>query len=235
MKEFSIIKMNLREEIDDKKMPRVPRDNKLPTWVLNDVELDIRIKKLSRELNNLKGLLNKNDSVAPKIIQANISEKAIAKSYRKNINALFANDKDNILGIRRKNGLLYKIEEENIDDIEEKIKENFGEYVVSAVENIEIFKPEVDFDNNAEKYKIKLVDFNKYQEVEDNFLLKCKHKNININKVKYADSINIYSTSKTACLDILNDDELMQFIYEIEPMPIFEATLDSVVANVNLE
>ena len=48
MKEFSIIKMNLREEIDDKKMPRVPRDNKLPTWVLNDVELDIRIKKLSR-------------------------------------------------------------------------------------------------------------------------------------------------------------------------------------------
>lgn len=235
MKEFSIIKMNLREEIDDKKMPRVPRDNKLPTWVLNEVELDNRIKKLNKELDNLKELLNRKNSVAPTIIQANISEKAIAKSYRKNINALFSNDKDNILGIHRKKGLLYKIEEKNIDNIEEKIKENFEGYVVSAVENIEIFKPEVNFDDNAEKYKIKLLDFNKFQEVENNFLLKCKDKNININKVKYTDTINIYSTSKSACLDILNDDDLMQFIYEIEPMPVFEATLDSVVANVNLE
>lgn len=235
MKEFSIIKMNLREELDDKKMPRVPRDNKLPSWVLNEVELDSRIKKLNEELDALKGELNKKNTVAPKIIQANISEKAIAKSYRKSINALFSDNKNDILGIHKKNGLLYKIDEKNIDDIEEKIKENFEGYVVSAVENIEIFKPDVDFDNDAEKYKIKLLDFNRFQEVEDNFLLKCRDKSIDINKVQYTDSINIYSTTKSACLDILNDDELMQFIYEIEPMPVFEASLDSIVANVNLE
>ena len=57
MREFSIIKMNLREEIDNKKMPRVPRDNKLPSWVLNDVELNNRIKKLNNQLDGLKELL----------------------------------------------------------------------------------------------------------------------------------------------------------------------------------
>lgn len=235
MKEFSLIKINLREEIDNKKMPQVPRGNKLPTWVLQDNELSIRIKKLSRDINNIKNKIDNKISDVPKIIEAEISDKAIAKSYRKNINAVFSDSNDNILGIYKKNNLLYKVDTKDLDDIENKINDNFGEYAVSAIEDIRLFEPEINFDDKAEKFKIKLLDFNRFENVEKNFLLKCREKDINIKKVQYTDRIKIYSTSKKACLDILNDDDLMQFIYEVEPMPFFEATMDSVVTNVKLE
>lgn len=235
MKEFSIIKMNLREEIDDKKVPRTPRNDNLPSWVLNGIELENKIKILNRDIKNLKNTINKKSVSAPKIINAEISDKAIAKSYRKNINALFSDNTRNILGMYKKKNLLYNLNEGDLDTIEKKISDNFGEYVVSAIENIKIFEPEIVFDENIDKYKIKLLDFNKFNNIEDQFIEKCRNKNLNVKKVKYTDKLNIYSVDKKACLDILDDDELIQYIYEVTPMPVFEATTDSIVANVNLQ
>ena len=234
MNEFPIIKISLREEIDNKKMKSVPRGNDLPSWVLAGDKLDSRIKKLNDDIKEIKSQMNKRNNDAPNIIKAMISEKAIAKSYRKNINATLTTNKDDILGMYKNNSLLYRIDDENIGEIENKIATNFGEYAVSAIESIKMFEPEINMEEDTQKYKIKLLDFNKYENVERNFISKCESKHIEIKKVQYTDQIKVYSASKDACLDILNDKELLQFVYGIESMPQYDATMDSVVTNANI-
>ena len=235
MKEFSIININLRDELDNKKVPATPRNNTPPAWVLEGQDLEIKKQRLSNDLKLLKESLSNKLKTIPNIISVEISEKAIAKSYRKDINSFFTSSADNILGMYKKNSLLYKVEDNDIDKIEENINSNLRAMSISAVENIKKFEPEIVLDDNVDKVKIKLLDFNKYEYVEKNFLAKCNDKKIKVNKIQYTDKINVYATDTKACLDILNDDELKQYVYEVEPMPFFCATLDSVVANANLQ
>lgn len=180
----------------------------------------------------------KKNNYIPSVVKLKVSGDALAKTYRKEIGNLFNVGKLNIIGVSGEDEVLIKIDNEadlkNILNRFSDAKLAFPNYTtlvgISAINNIEEFKPQIEIEEEDEKqvYKVKL--FNYGNADLNNILIRsfekyCRDNDIDFEKAEYSDELNIFRISKVTTDDF---DELRDFdgIQLITEMPTYSLTLD---------
>lgn len=111
----------------------------------------------------------KKNNYIPSVVKLKVSGDALAKTYRKEIGNLFNVGKLNIIGVSGEDEVLIKIDNEsdlkNILNRFSDAKLAFPTYTtlvgISAINNIEEFKPQIDIEEEDEGqvYKVKLFNY----------------------------------------------------------------------------
>jgi len=209
-------------------------------WLLTGTQLIKKSEQLSLELDALKTIVSdreKRQSIVPFVFKAILQEKATAKSRRQYVDKIFntSRSKNNIIGIVDREELVVRISRlQELQTISNRIKDysNFDQGL-SCLSRIEVFHPTVAIIDKTENYKIKLLDF---QDYEDNLAVirlfeeTLMNNNVLYNKTKYAEFYQVYKINgmQSVVLDILNQNDIFEALYSIEPMPQYSVTLDSI-------
>ena len=212
-------------------------DSRIPSWVLTGACLSQRSSQLVSEIGELTSKLRQQKQAGkklPLLVCTTIEEKAIAKSHRGNISALYAEgERSNVLGFYGNRCLLTMVTNEKtllgMDQILSDTKNQAK--LISSITNIAPFYPIVDeYDSNIHYYKIRLVNYNNFDlNFAANILFEqqCFDKGIRIaHKTKYTSDMTIYRI----CLDSAEHLNLLsgfEGVYTIEKMFPVEATLDA--------
>jgi len=192
---------------------------------------------LANVSNSLAEKVKKNNYI-PSVVKLKVSGDALAKTYRKEIGNLFNVGKLNIIGVSGEDEVLIKIDNEadlkNILNRFSDAKLAFPNYTtlvgISAINNIEEFKPQIEIEEEDEDqvYKVKL--FNYGNADLNNILIRsfekyCRENDIDFEKAQYSDELNIFRISKVTTDDFeeLRDFDGIQLITE---MPAYSLTLD---------
>lgn len=212
-----------RQKIDDRRVEG-GGGNSIPKWQLTGEELAARADSLLEPLNELDAFFEKRNearSFIPATLRIDIDDNAIAKSHRKDIQKLFNGQitKNNIIGFIDSNSAIVKV-----DNLEhgKAIRRNINYYhrnpkAVSAVENIEIFKPYVADIKEESTVKVSLIDFLNYEvnnAIKISFENYCQQKNIDVKEAKYSSGLIIYKIKNAtkAQLDSISDFEALESI-----------------------
>ncbi|MFV0571475.1 MAG: S8 family peptidase [Xanthomarina gelatinilytica] len=212
-----------RQKIDDRRVEG-GGGNSIPKWQLTGEELAARAESLLEPLNELDAFFEKRNearSFIPATLRIDIDDNAIAKSHRKDIQKLFNGQitKNNIIGFIDSNSAIVKV-----DNLEhgKAIRRNINYYhrnpkAVSAVENIEIFKPYVADIKEESTVKVSLIDFLNYEvnnAIKISFENYCQQKNIDVKEAKYSSGLIIYKIKNAtkAQLDSISDFEALESI-----------------------
>ncbi len=212
-----------RQKIDDRRVEG-GGGNSIPKWQLTGEELAARADSLLEPLNELDAFFEKRNearSFIPATLRIDIDDNAIAKSHRKDIQKLFNGQitKNNIIGFIDSNSAIVKV-----DNLEhgKAIRRNINHYhrnpkAVSAVENIEIFKPYVADIKEESTVKVSLIDFLNYEvnnAIKISFENYCQQKNIDVKEAKYSSGLIIYKIKNAtkAQLDSISDFEALESI-----------------------
>ncbi len=223
-----------RQKIDDRRVEG-GGGNSIPKWQLAGEELAARADSLLEPLNELDAFFekrNKARSFIPATLRIDIDDNAIAKSHRKDIQKLFNGQitKNNIIGFIDSNSAIVKV-----DNLEhgKAIRRNINYYhrnpkAVSAVENIEIFKPYVADIKEESTVKVSLIDFLNYEvnnAIKISFENYCQQKNIDVKEAKYSSGLIIYKIKNAtkAQLDSISDFEALE---SITFMPKYTVSMD---------
>lgn len=213
------------------------RGDGLPQFVMSGDELYQHRDGLLNSLERFKKYVSENvsdESFVPFMMSAKLADKAHAKTHRSKIKELFyASGKNTIVGIRNDNELIINIS--NIGELEEiesrvSIADKF-KHAISAVDEIDIFHPYVDFEEDAKSYKLKLVDYQNYEfnnSIQRYLEVYLMQHNVEYTKECYATNYDVYHIMSTK-LDKLNGiigDEISRAIFSFEPMPYFTVSLD---------
>lgn len=145
----------------------------------------------------------KKNNYIPSVVKLKVSGDALAKTYRKEIGNLFNVGKLNIIGVSGEDEVLIKIDNEadlkNILNRFSDAKLAFPNYTtlvgISAINNIEEFKPQIEIEEEDEEqvYKVKL--FNYGNADLNNILIRsfekyCRDNDIDFEKAEYSDELN---------------------------------------------
>ena len=196
------------------------------------------IKTVLAEVSNSLAEKVKKNNYIPSVVKLKVSGDALAKTYRKEIGNLFNVGKLNIIGVSGEDEVLIKIDNEadlkNILNRFSDAKLAFPNYTtlvgISAINNIEEFKPQIEIEeeNEDQVYKVKL--FNYGNADLNNILIRsfekyCRDNDIDFEKAQYSDELNIFRISKVTTDDFeeLRDFDGIQLITE---MPAYSLTLD---------
>lgn len=196
------------------------------------------IKTVLAEVSNSLAEKVKKNNYIPSVVKLKVSGDALAKTYRKEIGNLFNVGKLNIIGVSGEDEVLIKIDNEtdlkNILNRFSDAKLAFPNYTtlvgISAINNIEEFKPQIEIEEEDEDqvYKVKL--FNYGNADLNNILIRsfekyCRDNGIDFEKAQYSDELNIFRISKVTTDDFeeLRDFDGIQLITE---MPAYSLTLD---------
>lgn len=214
----------------------------MPKWASSDIALEkagyVR-SVLQTVSESLTEKLKRNNFI-PSVIKLKVNEEALAKTHRKEIGNIFnVSNKLNIIGISGENEALIKVENQaDIDAIlknVDKISNAFPSFTtvvgISAISNIEEFKPQIEIEPNEDTIlKIKL--FNYGNNDLDGILLRafekyCRDNNFTYSKTVYSGDLNIYRVSgiTTDSIDELRGFDGIQLVTE---MPSYNITLDEV-------
>lgn len=211
--------------------------NDPPKWVLGEKELVARSQSLIHSLEGLKANISKKEekkSLIPLVITAEIIEEAIAKSHRTEVSRLFrVSGRDNIIGLADVGEIMVKVESAGeIDAIIKKLYNIHGyERALSAVRSIEGFSPAVTKSGQAENYKVRLIDYQDYEQnaaIRHYFEVAVKEAGIEVRKTHYSPEHVIFNL-KSVGLDSLEHIQKMdafESVFSIEPMPRYRVTLD---------
>lgn len=208
-----------------------------PKWLLVGEALEKRASQLLDEFKSFEtSIINKEarDSAIPFIFKAKICDDSTAKSRRKDIASLFQiKDRSNIIGIAQPDELIVRIDSyselqtvsSRLKDIEESC------YAISCLESFNKYEPFIIEADDATNYKVKLVDFQDYEQnlsVQRIFEGVINKKGIPFNKTDYAGQFFIYNLKNVdkITLDALKDDEIFEALFSIEPMPKYVVSLD---------
>lgn len=214
-------------------------ERRLPKWANQDFiqeKADYARGVLTKISNSLAEKV-KRDNYVPSVIKVKINEDALAKTHRKEIATLFNTGKLNIIGISGEDELLVKIDNEtDLQSILRKFENtndafpSFNTIVsISAITNIEEFKPLVDVDPDKDTIlKIKLFDYGSSD--LNNTAIKafetfCAEKNLPFEHTAYSGDLNIYRISQVT-LDAFDDLKDFDGVELITQMPIYNITLD---------
>lgn len=230
------IKFFAKREMDEMMVEPSPRGD-LPGWVLTGEELIKRVQLLEQDLEEIQGLfLKRKDTIIPVTVKARIKEDATAKSHRKEITDLFRNKgKNKVIGLTGIDELIIKIESKSdIEAIATKLKEcDTNSYAISCVEKIDEYQPHVNLIDGQEDYKVKLINYQEYEQNEAIarlFEKRLRDRNIEVQKTIYANELSIYNLKKVnkAVFDALRYEDIFEAVFSIEPMPKYKVGLDMI-------
>ena len=206
-----------------------------PKWVLSGQELKNRAEYLSDSLNTIETIMEKRkDSPVPFSFIARIQEDATAKSKRKDIANFFqVKEMSSVIGITATNKLIVSFDSlSEFGKISERLKDcTNNDYAISCITDFEEFLPNVYEVEESCNYKIKLID---YQNYEQNLVMRrllehtLNNKKIEYNKTDYSEKFYVYKLKNVtnAMLDELKEADIFNALFSVEPMPKYVISLD---------
>lgn len=206
-----------------------------PKWVLSGQELENRAEYLSDSLNSIETIMEKRkDSPVPFSFIARIQEDATAKSKRKDIANFFqVKEMSSVIGLTATNKLIVSFDSlSEFGKISERLKDcTNNDYAISCITDFEEFLPNVYEVEESCNYKIKLID---YQNYEQNLVMRrllehtLNNKKIEYNKTDYSEKFYVYKLKNVtnAMLDELKEADIFNALFSVEPMPKYVISLD---------
>lgn len=206
-----------------------------PKWVLSGQELKNRAEYLSDSLNSIETIMEKRkDSPVPFSFIARIQEDATAKSKRKDIANFFqVKEMSSVIGLTATNELIVSFDSlSEFGKISERLKDcTNNDYAISCITDFEEFLPNVYEVEESCNYKIKLID---YQNYEQNLVMRrllehtLNNKKIEYNKTDYSEKFYVYKLKNVtnAMLDELKEADIFNALFSVEPMPKYVISLD---------
>ena len=206
-----------------------------PKWVLSGQELKNRAEYLSDSLNTIETIMEKRkDSPVPFSFIARIQEDATAKSKRKDIANFFqVKEMSSVIGLTATNKLIVSFDSFiEFGKISERLKDcTNNDYAISCITDFEEFLPNVYEAEESCNYKIKLID---YQNYEQNLVMRrllehtLNNKKIEYNKTDYSEKFYVYKLKNVtnAMLDELKEADIFNALFSVEPMPKYVISLD---------
>lgn len=174
------------------------------------------------------------DSPVPFSFIARIQEDATAKSKRKDIANFFqVKEMSSVIGITATNKLIVSFDSlSEFGKISERLKDcTNNDYAISCITDFEEFLPNVYEAEESCNYKIKLID---YQNYEQNLVMRrllehtLNNKKIEYNKTDYSEKFYVYKLKNVtnAMLDELKEADIFNALFSVEPMPKYVISLD---------
>ncbi|MGG1555639.1 S8 family peptidase [Paenibacillus ferrarius] len=227
-----------RVEVDDR-LTEAGGSSQQPKWVLTGSELRTKSNILFDEVHvartQIDAKLKKYRNV-PAVLKAKLNDNAIAKSHRNDLTQfLFTGKQDRVIGFTENQEILLRIDDASqVDELNQKLEkaEKYAK-AISGIDALEVYQPEVKLpEKQVDKitFKIKLHNYSNYQMnkfVTEVFKeLVSKHKELKyVKSVEYSDHLHIHQivADSLDAIEFISDFNAISFI---EPMPIFEVTLD---------
>ncbi len=206
-----------------------------PKWVLSGQKLKNRAEYLSDSLNTIETIMKKRkDSPVPFSFIARIQEDATTKSKRKDIANFFqVKEMSSVIGLTATNKLIVSFDSlSEFGKILERLKDcTNNDYAISCITDFEEFLPNIYEAEESCNYKIKLID---YQNYEQNLVMRrllehtLNNKKIEYNKTDYSEKFYVYKLKNVtnAMLDELKKTDIFNALFSVEPMPKYVISLD---------
>ncbi|MDR1897850.1 MAG: hypothetical protein LBR10_13780, partial [Prevotellaceae bacterium] len=210
-----------------------------PKWLLPHERLIKKSEQLLSELMALEPLVavkEKQQSIIPFVFKAYMPDKATAKSKRQYVSKIFdtSQERGNIIGVMDKDELIIRISTvQELNSISGRIREyNTYKYGISCLDRITTFNPSVTKADHPENYKVRLLDFQVYEENTAILRLFEKvlyNKNLRYKKTQYTKSLPIYKIQgdHSIILDTFKENNIFEALFSIEPMPKYSLSLDA--------
>jgi len=228
-----------RHHEGDEKRTEGGGNDEVPRWLLSESGLIKKSEQLASELDAFAPIVaekEKRQSIIPFVFKAILQEKATCKTRRKYVARILDTSltRSNIMGIVDREELIVRISSvQELKIISQHIKEyDSYRHGLSCLDRIKPFYPSVTMTEKSENYKVKLLDFQNY---EENFTIMrlfektLQKNNMLYGKTEYAESFSVYKITgeQSTILDILKQNEILDALFSIEPMPKYSVTLDS--------
>lgn len=217
-------------------------NNSDPQWVLQGELLVSHSKKISKDILKVKKIIkekNKDQSNIPVILIAKIDEEARAKTRRVYIKELLSikND-DNIIGVDSTYNLMFKIQNVlELDELNNNVldfeKHKLG---LSCINEISLFESLVNYNEDVQDYKVKLINYNSYDmnnNIQHLFEITMTKLNLEFKKTNYMNDLVIYKILNidSIKLNSLKENDIFNAIYSINPMPYYSISMDELQNN----
>ena len=228
------IKFFAPREVDELRIEGNKNPEK-PKWVLQGEELKQRADCLQLSLDELEAEFStRKSSPVPFSFIAKLQSDATAKSKREDITNLFQQKSfGGVVGLTDTNKLIVALNSlEELKEISNRIKDyESNDYAISCIEDFEEFVPYIVKEEKECNYKIKLVD---YQNYEQNLAMRrlleyvLNKEGIDNIKTDYSEEYYIYKLRNLTekALDNLEKTDIFNALFSIEPMPKYMVSLD---------
>lgn len=230
------IKFFAPREVDELRIEGVGNAEK-PKWVLGGEALEHRARALHTSLDSIETLMVKRketNSPVPFSFVAKIQEDATAKSKRKDITNFFqTKELSNVIGLATVDRLIVSLDTlDELRQIGNRLEDfNNNDYAISCITGFEEFIPDVERVADECNYKIKLIDF---QNFEQNLAMRrmlertLENKKISYNRTNYSEDFYVYNLKKLRVTELDNflEEEIFNAVFSIEPMPKYTVSLD---------
>lgn len=227
------IKFFAPREVDELRIEGNKNPEK-PKWVLQGEELKQRADCLQLSLDELEAEFStRKSSPVPFSFIAKLQSDATAKSKREDITNLFQQKSfGGVVGLTDTNKLIVALNSlEELKEISNRIKDyESNDYAISCIEDFEEFVPYIVKEEKECNYKIKLVD---YQNYEQNLAMRrlleyvLNKEGIDYIKTDYSEEYYIYKLRNLTekALDNLEKTDIFNALFSIEPMPKYMVSL----------
>jgi len=213
-----------------------------PKWLLSSKELEKRSEDLLLDLDKFIEVFRERelrDSPVPFVFTAKMCDDSTSKSRRKDITNLFQiRDDGNVIGLTKSDELIVRLDtSEDIKVISSRLKDyENNNYAISCLKNLFGYEPFIMKSNEIENYKIKLFDYQNYEQnlaMQRLFERTVLNKNIALKKTEYSTKLVIYNLKNInrTVLDDLKNSDVYEAIFSIEPMPKYSISLDVMEVN----
>ena len=236
------IKFFAPREVDELRIEGNKNSEK-PKWVLRGKELKQRADSLRLTLDSLETKFSmRKSSPVPFSFIVKLQSDATAKSKREDITNLFEQKSfGGVVGLTDTNKLIVALDSlEELKEVANRINDyEINDYAISCIEDFEEFVPYIVKGKKECNYKIKLVD---YQNYEQNLAMRRRlehtlnKEGIDYTKTDYSEEYYIYKlrniTEKS--LDVLKKADIFNALFSIEPMPKYKVSLDCLKSDNNI-
>ena len=208
-----------------------------PSWLLSEEELAKRSQSLVFTVERLKTEVlrrEKAESLIPFVIKAKIIDDAAAKTHRREISNLFQTSRRiSVLGLAEADELIVKLETaRDVDTIIEKLRNTDGyARALSAIESINGFTPIVSRSNRPEDYKLRLINYQDYEQdvaIRNYFEKAMTELGFDVRKTNYSPEHVVYNVRSVGVdsLEKIQKNDAFGAVFSIEPMPRYRVALD---------
>lgn len=236
------IKFFAPREVDELRIEGNKNSEK-PKWVLRGKELKQRADSLRLSLDSLETKFSmRKSSPVPFSFIVKLQSDATAKSKREDITNLFEQKSfGGVVGLTDTNKLIVALDSlEELKEVANRINDyEINDYAISCIEDFEEFVPYIVKGKKECNYKIKLVD---YQNYEQNLAMRRRlehtlnKEGIDYTKTDYSEEYYIYKLGNITekSLDVLKKADIFNALFSIEPMPKYKVSLDCLKSDNNI-
>lgn len=229
------VKLFSKRESQDERLTEGGGGNELPSWVQNKAVLTAKVLEFKEALQETESIITartEERKFIPALIKVTITPDAIAKTHRAAVSKVFNRKRENnFIGMADDLDFLVKVEDsQHLKSILKTFERPMAHQVgLSAIEEMETFKPEVLIPDEVNIFKIKLINYQssllneKVEAAFESVLALSQVKDYR--KTQYSSGITVYRIyrQEQTSLDNLLDFEAL---YSITPMPVFQVEND---------